>query len=240
MVRERIEDVSHPDAGDVTLGLIRAAASSVPVLGPAAVELLGLVIVPPLEAKRNEWLNQLADDLDRLSERVDGFEIRALAGHDEFISAVALGVGAVSRTSQPDKRDLLRHAVLNAALGRVPAFDMLTVFMAYVEYLSPLHVQLLAVFHDPAKALEDAGSQLASSLHIGGSPVQIVAEVLPDLGRNRDVCDFLWRDLYERRLVNLDSLHGMMSAQGVLARRTTDLGEQFLEFLSEPPELGLE
>jgi hypothetical protein len=237
MSRKRIEEVSRSGVADAGLAVVKAAAGSVPVVGAAAAELINFVVTPPLEARRNQWLNELASDLDALQLAVDDFSIAALSRNDDFVSAVALGVGAAARASQQDKRDMLRHAVLNTALGRVPDFDMQSVLMGYLEYLSPLHVQLLRVFRDPRAALAEVGSDLEQSLFMGAAPSQVVEEVLPDLKGRGDVYDFLWQDLFQRRLVNADSLHGMMTKDGVLAARTTSLGDQFLAFLSEPAEL---
>jgi hypothetical protein len=236
MPHKPIDDVSRPGVADVALATVRAAAGSVPIMGAAAAELIAFVVTPPLEARRNEWLNNLAQDLDVLQQRVDGFDVKALSSNDDFLSAVATGVTVATRSARREKRDLLRHAVLNAALGRVPEFDMQAVFIGYLEYVSPLHVQLLRALSDPRKALSEVGSRLEESMYMG-APAQIVEEVFPDLKGRRELYDSLWQDLFQRGLVNSDSLHGMMTKEGVLAARTTTLGDQFLSFLSRPPEL---
>jgi hypothetical protein len=235
VVRKKIEEVSRPRMADVGLAVVRVAVGSVPVLGSAAAELLSFVVTPPLEGRRNDWLNDLASDLDSLKTSVDHFDVVALSDNDDFLSAIAVAVGVATRSAQQEKRDMLRHAVLNAALGHVPDFDMQSVFIGYLDYLSPLHVQLLRVFSDPRAALSEAGSGLENAMYMG-APSQVVEELFIDLKGRRDVYDFLWQDLFQRRLVNTDSLHGMMTNEGVLASRTTQTGSQFLAFVSEPPE----
>ena len=237
MSRKRVEEVSKPGAADAGLAVVKAAVSYVPVLGSAAAELIGFVVTPPLEKRRNEWLNELASDLDALQKTVEGFDVLALSGNDDFLTAIAGGVTVATRTAEQEKRDLLRHAVLNAALGRVPDFDMQSVFIGYLEYLTPLHVQLLRAFADPRAALAEVGSHLEDSLFVGAAPSQIVEEVFSGLKGRQDLYDFLWQDLFQRRLVSSDSPHGMMTKEGALSPRTTSLGQQFLEFLSRPLEL---
>lgn len=236
--RRRIDEVSKPGVGDAGLAVVKAAAGSIPLVGAAAAELIAFVVTPPLEKRRNAWFSDLANDLDALQRTVDGFDISALSSNDDFLSAITVGVNVATRTAQQEKRDLLRHAVLNAALGRVPDFDMQSVFIGYLEYLSPLHVQLLRTFSNPRAALSHVGSKLEESLFIGAAPSQIVEEVFPELKGRRDVYDFLWQDLFQRRLVSSDSLHGMATKDGVLTAKTTSLGEQLLAFLSQPPELA--
>ncbi len=238
MPRKPIDEASKPGLSDAGLAVVRAAAGSIPVVGAAAQELIAFVVTPPLERRRNEWLNRLAVDLDELQRKVDAFDVAALSENEDFISAITAGVTVATRSAQEEKRDLLRNAVINSALGRVPLFDMQSVFIGYLEYLSPLHVQLLWAFENPRVALEKAGSRLEESLFMSAAPSQVVEELFPQLKGQRDVYDFLWQDLFQRRLVNSDSLHGMMTKEGVLSARTSALGNQFLAFLSEPPELA--
>ena len=73
---------------------------------------------------------------------------------------------------------------------------------------------------------------------MGAAPAQVLEEVLPDLKGRQDLYGFLWQDLFQRRLVSSDSLNGMMTKEGALSPRTTSMGQQFLEFLSQPPELA--
>ncbi|MHB8050496.1 MAG: hypothetical protein ACYDHQ_04660 [Coriobacteriia bacterium] len=233
MGRDSIEAASRPDAIDAGQAIVRAAVASVPVIGSAAAELMGFVVTPPLEARRNEWLNSLALDLDRLQSQLDDFKIPGLSLNDNFLSAVAVAVGVATRSAERDKRDMLRNAVLNSALGDVPDFDMQAVFIGYLEYLMPLHVQLLRIFLDPKAALTAIGSDLERR-YIGGSPSLVVEELLPQLKDRRDVYDFLWQDLYQRRLVNTDSLHGSMTSSGMVASRVSEVGRQFLAYISKP------
>jgi len=235
MERPDIEEVSRPDSHDVGQAVVRAAVASVPVLGSAASELLNVVVTPPLEARRNEWLNRLADDVDELAAKVDGFTREGLSENDEFLAAVATAVGVATRAAQEEKRDMLRNAVLNSALGRVPEFSLQSAFIAYLDYLTPLHVRLLSIFRNPSTALKEAGSNLEASIAMG-APSQVARELLPDV--DNETLAFVWQDLYQRQLVESDSLGGTMTKGGVVAKRSTKLGDAFLDFVSTPKELG--
>ena len=236
MPEESLDDVSSPDVIDAGQAIIRAAVGAIPVLGSAAAELFSFVVTPPLEARRTQWMNELALEVDTLKSAVAGLDAESLSANDDFLSAVAVAVGVATRTAQDEKRAMLRNAVLNAALGRVPDFDMSVVFIGYLDYLSPLHVQILRAMDDPIAALDSVGSTLAETMYMGG-PSQIVEEVFPQLKENRELYDFLWQDLSERRLVN-GGLHITMTKEGALASRTSSLGKQFLKFVTAPVELG--
>lgn len=236
MTRESFDEVSKPDAMDAGQMVVRAAVASVPVLGSAATELMGFVVTPPLEARRNQWLNDLARDLDELRERLDGFDPAGLSYNDDFLGAVAIGVGAATRSAQAEKRAMLRNAVLNSALGNVPDFDMQSVFINYLEYLSPMHLRVLALFRDPKTELLARGIDIEDRYMSGGLST-VLEEGIPELKGRRDTYDFLWQDLYQRRLVNTDGLHTTMTASGMVASRTSPLGNQFLDYVARPAVL---
>jgi hypothetical protein len=49
----------HPgkSAGDIAQGLVKAVVSAAPVVGGPAAELIGIVFGPPLEKRRDEWMD---------------------------------------------------------------------------------------------------------------------------------------------------------------------------------------
>jgi hypothetical protein len=56
----------------------------------------------------------------------------------------------------------------------------------------------------------------------------------PQLRNNRAIYTLIWNELYRNGLVSTDGLGTTMSESGMLAKRTTPIGEAFLNFISEP------
>jgi hypothetical protein len=50
----------------------------------------------------------------------------------------------------------------------------------------------------------------------------------------RGLYDQIGKDLYNRGLIGTDGFHTVMSGSGVYAKRATELGEQFLKFITVP------
>jgi hypothetical protein len=59
--------------------------------------------------------------------------------------------------------------------------------------------------------------------------------VYPELHGRRDFYDQIVVDLFSRGLLNSSGfLHSTMSAQGMIAKRTTALADSFLDFIAAP------
>ena len=128
-----------PDSAgtETVLGLVKATASMVPVLGGLAAGLMEVVIGPQLERRRNEWLNSLAERLAKLEQRVDGFRVADLADDPAFTSAM-LQAGVIAlRNHNAEKLAALRNAVLNVAVSSTPRRRAGTVHLAH-WHLYPL------------------------------------------------------------------------------------------------------
>lgn len=227
---ENRTDPLKPSAGDWAHTAAKATLAAIPVAGGPAAELFGAVIVPPLTRRRDEWIRALADGLRALEARVEGFTVGALADNEAFVSAVMQASQAAVRTHQQAKREALRNAVLNVAVGRAPDEDRQAMFLGWVDAFTPWHLRLLRVFHDPRAALDRMPGVGAGSLG------QLIERAFPELRGQRAFYDQVWRDLYAHGLTNTESLHTMMTGGGLLERRTTELGDAFLAFIAAPPE----
>jgi hypothetical protein len=56
-------------------------------------------------------------------------------------------------------------------------------------------------------------------------------DAFPELKDQSMLYEQIWTDLSERGLVNTPGLKGMMTADGALAKRTTERGDRFLAFV---------
>lgn len=61
-----------------------------------------------------------------------------------------------------------------------------------------------------------------------GSPSQPLNQVYPEVALLRDKCI---NDLYNDGLMNTQSINVSITVQGMVAKRTTQLGDEFLSFL---------
>lgn len=215
-------DPPKPSKGDTAYAVAKAALSAVPYIGGPAAELLQLVIQPPLERRREAWMQSVGEKLQELQQA--GLDIEALSQSEEFVSAVLHASNMALRTHHQEKLEALRNAVLNVAVEQAPDDTLQYMFLHWVDSMSPLHLRILKFFQAPTPPENLSMGALA----------HVLERSMPELRGKRGIYDQVWKDLYANGLVNTDGLQAMMSEQGLHQKRTTELGDAFIKFISEP------
>jgi tRNA threonylcarbamoyladenosine modification (KEOPS) complex Cgi121 subunit len=227
------EDSSMPTKvgkGDVVHALAKGVISEVPLIGAPAAELFSLVVTPPLERRRAEWLNAIYGRLKQLESEVQGFEIQALKDNPLFITTVMHATIAALRNHQKEKLDALQNVVVNSARGVDIEENLQLLFLNMVDELTPLHLRVLKYLDNSRQWLEEHGIKF--SMYIGGASSGLEV-ALPELVGKRDVYDMLVMDLYNRGVLTLDktTIHVGTSEAGILESHTTELGKKFLRYI---------
>lgn len=217
-------DLQPPNAtkGDAAHAIVKAGLSAVPLVGGPAAELFQHLVQPPLERRRLEWMTSVGEKLEELEER--GVDIAELGKNEEFVSAVMHATQIALRSHQIEKRDALRNAVFNVASGFSAGDALEFMFFEWIDSLSVLHLKVLVSFQSPSKPPGLSMGGLGSVLEFN----------MPQLKGQREVYDLIWKDLYSRGLLNTESLHVTMSGHGLSEKRTTKIGDLFIQFISEP------
>ncbi|MBN1517714.1 hypothetical protein JXA32_14215 [Candidatus Sumerlaeota bacterium] len=220
------KDLNAPKSttGDKAHAIVRSVIGALG--GQAAIELFTALITPPIEKRRNEWMQNVGDMLKKLEEekKVDLDELRQ---NEEFIDLLMNASQAAIRTSNQKKREALRNAIENAALNQTPDEALQQMFIRWIDELTEWHLQLLNLLHDP---------QSPHEIHrqVGCALSAIVGMKCPDLKDRKSFYDQLARDLYQRGLSDTDDMDAQMTGSRVLASHTTDMGKQFLRFIEKP------
>ena len=222
-------EVPKASLGDRAHAIVRAALGAIPVGGQAAIELFNALIMPPLVRRRDEWMHSVGESLARLAE--DGrLKLEELQKNETFIDLLVEATLAAMRTADQEKRDALRNAIRNAAVGHAPEETLQHMFIRWADELTPWHLRLLKFFQDP-KAWATRHNHVFPLGGILKRLSDVVENAYPELKGKGPFYDALWRDLYQRGLVNTDALHTVRS--GLLTSRLSEIGEQFLRFIDE-------
>jgi len=221
-------------AGDVVHTIAKAGISAIPMVGGPAAELFSSIIIPPLSRRRDEWIESIAEGLEALEEKIDDFNIDSLAQNDMFITTVMHASQAAIRNHQKEKREALRNAVLNAALPNAPEEDMQLMFLGFVDTLTSWHLRILKFFDDPKEW--GKRNDIKYPDWTMGSLSQILEYTFPELKGRRDFYGQIFKDLFARGFTSTDSLHGTITSQGMFVSHTTNIGKQFIDFITSPIE----
>jgi hypothetical protein len=219
-------------SGDILQAAAKAGLSAIPVVGGPLAELLGLVIAPRLNKRRDEWLETLAERLVELEEKVKEFKMPNLSTNEMFITTFTYALTIAVRNHQEEKIEALRNAVLNTALlTSTEEEDLHLMFLNFVDVFTPWHIRILVFFNDPKEYCQRNNVNV-SSLAMG-PPSSVLEQAFPSL--RRDFYDQITKDLYHRGLAfDVNSLHVMTSEGGLFAPRITTMGKKFLKFISAP------
>lgn len=215
-----------PDRTDLAHSSVRAALSLIPYAGGVVTEIFGMIIVPPLEKRRQEWMEAVVEKIRELDEK-ESITIGDLQNNPGFIDTLSQASLIAVRNHKEEKIRALKNAVYNSALPSAPESAMQHMFLNLVDDLTEWHLRLLRLFQDPKKAGADISEIFAGGLNL------ILIQIYPELEKRRGFYDRIWSDLYQRGLVKASSLHATVTASGLVEQQTSDFGNEFLRFISE-------
>lgn len=217
---------------DAALTVMRAVMSAVPSVGSPAVELMSLLLVPPIERRRSEWMEAVAEKLLQLEEE-QRLVLIDLPRNDAFVDTVLNATQAATRTASSHKREALRNAVLNSALTQVPDETKRHMFLTLVDEFTEWHLRLLDLYCDPPTWFKSRGRSVAEQM-LAGSLMQVLRDAYPEAEEHQELLDLIAKDLHRRGLMGPDGLRAMISARGATSKNTTTLGDEFLMFIKSP------
>lgn len=208
---------------DFAYAVAKAALGSTPFVGHALAVALETAFAPPLERRKERWLNALAEVVTSLQAKVDGLSPDQLLDDERFISA-ALQAGQISlRTHQKEKIEMLKAAV-ESSVTDDGNDDQHALFLRFVDELTPSHIRVLSFMRDPARFTVEIQRNARSTM-------ETARIAFPELAGSRAFVEQIFRDLEIRGLITgLNPLKEQMRSHPPEAK-TTKFGVAFLEFI---------
>jgi hypothetical protein len=221
--------------GEIGGAVVRAAISTVPVFGAPAAELVNLVLQPALGRRREKWLRDLAETVEDMRRRFDGFDPHELEENELFITTVISATNAALRTHETEKLRALRNAVISSALPMgLGDYEQLT-FIRYVDELTGLHLRLMTYLSDPTGWFDRHGIEKPSGI-LSSSGERLLEIGMPELAGHQERYRQALGDLGTRGLADAGAMSGMVTEQGLWVPRTTAIGNRFLAYISDPAD----
>jgi hypothetical protein len=226
-----MKDVNKPSSGDYGYAAAKAGLGSIPIVGAAASELLGFIITPPLEKRRQKWMAGVGNKLKELEEK-SKVNLSDLATNEQFIDTVLVATALAIKTSDEEKLKAFQNAIMNTALGESPDKTKGQIFLNFLDTFTVWHIKILHFIDNPTKWFEGTG-QTPPSLYMGNL-FSVLKSAFPALQGQDELVDVIWRDLHDNGLHRTGDLKTTMTGDGLLANRTSELGKDFLRFISPP------
>ncbi|MFI9561624.1 hypothetical protein [Nonomuraea endophytica] len=172
--------------------------------------------------------------MEELRQRFDAFDPDALVENESFVDAVMTATQTAFRTSQQEKIEVLRNAVLNSAIPDAPEPDIQQLCLELIDKLTPTHLRLLVLLNDPRGWFGQHPELTRPQFAMSSNRSQLITAALPDLGaKGHAIIERFYAALTDGGLVN-GALQGMMTADGAWQAVTTDHGKAFLAFVRDP------
>lgn len=211
--------------------LARAGLSAVPVVGGTLTEIFNSLIEPPMTRRKTEWMIQVSDVINDLYEKGIVTE-NELQQNETFFTTLVHASAIAIKNHQSAKREALRNAVINSALPGAPDDTVQQLFLNLIDSCTSWHIALLQLFQGPEKWAAQNAHKFPDL--IMGGLTDIITSAFPALAGQEHIYQIIWHELFRSGFVSSESISGTMSGSGLLAKRTTYFGDQFLKFISEP------
>lgn len=184
---------------------------------------------PPLEKRKEQWCKMLADVVQEICDRFQGFDPKTLTENETFVSAVIETSRIAVSTHQAEKRAILRNALVKIGSGNGPDDDLRQVYFRIIDALTPLHVQILHL-------IWTAGSQMAqmSQLSPQTTYAPLMQQQFPDLMRNHELLGHIIRNLTDFHLIQNTFLGRTFPDVPLSPTLITNEGIYFLRFVIAP------
>ena len=219
--------------GDITYDLVKGILSVIPTLGSPASLLLDTVFTTPLDKRKQEWLEHLADDVTYMQEIIKDLTPEKLSKDQAFVTVALQASQIAIRNHQEEKIEALSGAVLNSVLPNAPEEDQQLIFLRLIDHLTPWHLRVLALANDPVEWMR--GNEIHKPGWISGSLSTLINHCFPALKGKGEFCEQIIMDLQSEGLIGQgNNLNTMMTGNGMLASRTTNTGKTFLRFITRP------
>jgi len=212
----------------------RSGLGAIPFAGQAAVEIFNALLTPPIEKRRNEWMESVASAIQKLEEKDDKL-VERLQQDEIFQSVLLQASWAAVRNHQVEKLTSLRIAVQNSAIA---SNDAHLLFVRFVDELTPTHLLVMNFFVKHEKNV----AYLESYQKVIDAFSAIFREKIDPL-----FFKFVCEDLKARGLVRIsekiDDLPGVYDESMLLLEKTsqdpkitvTDFGRAFVDFVLKSP-----
>ncbi len=226
-------DIAHTGA--------KAALNIIPIVGGTVAEIFNAIITPPLEKRRQEWMESVVAALQKLESDRSNL-VTHLINDDEFATLLISASINAFKTHLTEKHKRLKNGLIHSIDSKIP-FDIKQVYLNFVDELTLPHLEVLKFindFEDKIKSVNEYQKILDILIQSVDQSYQIVTNLEVSTFR------FLIKDLDSKGLVfisnDMQDIKNQVFESTLLSIeenenvdlpfiRVTQFGKEFLEFI---------
>ncbi len=196
----------------------KTALSVIPVGGALATSVYDTVKGNCLSKRQEQWKDALEERLSKLETTLED-----IGNNEFFTTALVKATELAMKTARKEKMEYLANSVVNSLNPDIDE-EKLIVFLSLLDKYTVSHIKIIYYFNNPKRF-----DGISSSSYMMGSPSTPLFQVFPEL--NNGLFKKMYDDLYTDGMVNTENLNVTMTGSGMVAKRTTQLGDDFLRFI---------
>lgn len=208
--------------GEIMEITAKTALSVIPVGGALITGVWDSIKSNCAQERLKEWQMLVESRLSKVDATLE-----EIGNNENFTSAMFQATELAIKTSERAKREYLANAVLNS-LSCPFEESVVMMFLSMVGKYTLWHLKILDFFQNPKKF-----SQVNQNNYYIGSPKTVLFDVYPELSCKEAYVDRIVKELYSDGLMNTENLNCTMTSSGMVASRVSDIGKDFINFITE-------
>lgn len=182
------------------------------------------------QQRRNKWEGIFEEKLQNIKDRIDLTKIENVPNFAQIL--LSAGQGAMSDIEE-DKVALYVNAVVNSIKKEDIDDTKKHIFLNMLRDFTLLHITLLQTL---SKNLDNGDFKNGFQMTIrdkSQTAEDIILERNIQLRKQKDILHIFTHDLYEKHLLQKEYPLQELASFGKVDKQTTDLGDEFLDFIAE-------
>ena len=211
----------------------KALSILLPVPLSLAAQMILSALGIPVKMRQQQLLQGTADALQELQARFNqDLTPEKLAQDPAFVTAFLQVHQIAMRNHQKEKLEALRNALLNVALKNRPDESLQLIFLNFIDTFTPWHMEILNYLDNPSSWMKQRDVPVPTWDQ--GSLKGLISIAMKDLQRPPGLDDFVLQDLKTKGLIPEVVLGAAMSMEGLLGSWTSEMGKDFINFVTSP------
>lgn len=175
------------------------------------------------QKRLDDWKNKVEKKLTELE-----YDLDTIGENELFTSAMMRATDIAIKTAEVEKRRYLANAVENSI--KIPIEEsVLMIYLDLLDKYTAWHLKILRYFNNP----KDFKEVDVENVMMGAADVAL-KQVYPEIMKDEELVNKIVNDLQmDGMLQNGSYMTASMTKDGIVASRTTKMGQDFLKYITE-------
>ena len=200
----------------------KTVLSAIPVGGTLVTCVWDSIKAHAAQKRIDEWKSLIEERLMSVE-----LELNEVGENELFTSAMMRATDIALKTAEKEKREYLANAVSNSLFCSIDE-SVLMIYLDLLEKYTAWHLKILHFFKNPV-AYEAVNVENVMM----GSASTALQQAFPAIMENSELVNKIVSDLQSDGMLEKGSyMNAGMTKQGIVASRTTKLGNDFLDYIT--------